>query len=65
MDAMLPRMMEAAGAIEELKACDRSYALGGADKYAESAGGGNYTSRTDIQVNQNHPLMNGWFEQAL
>lgn len=56
-------MMGAAGVIEELKA--RVPYPGWADKYTESAGGENYTSRTDIQVNQNHPLMNGWFEQAL
>ena len=40
MDAMLPRMMEAAGVTEELKSRD-PHALGGADEHAESAGGGN------------------------
>ena len=49
MDAMLPRMMEAAGVTEELKAC-APHALGGADEHAESAGGGNYFSRVDISI---------------
>ena len=40
MDAMLPRMMEAAGVTEELKPA--TLCSGGADEYAESTGGGNY-----------------------
>ena len=49
MDAMLPRMMEAAGVTEELKA-RAPHALGGADEYAESAGGGNCPDRTDLSI---------------
>ena len=49
MDAMLPRMMEAAGITEELKA-RAPPALGGADEHAESAGGGSYTIRVDISI---------------
>ena len=40
MDTMLPRMVEAAGITEELKARDPM--RWGADEHAESAGGGNY-----------------------
>ena len=40
MDAMLPRMMEAAGVTEKLKACDPMRWVGAAE-HAESAGGGN------------------------
>ena len=49
MDAMLPRMMEAAGVTEELKA-RAPHALGGADEHAESAGGGNCPDRTDLSI---------------
>ena len=49
MDAMLPRMMEAAGVTEELKACD-PHALGGADEHAESSGGGNSSNRADLSI---------------
>ena len=58
MDAMLPRMMEAAGVTEELKARDpmrwvglmNTLALGGADEHAESTGGGNCPDRTDLSI---------------
>ena len=46
MDAMLPRMMEAAGVTEELKA----HTLGGADEHAESTGGGNDLSRVYLYL---------------
>ena len=49
MDAMLPRMMEATGVTEELKARD-PMALGGADEHAESAGGGSYSYRADLSI---------------
>mgnify|MGYP000290818532 CR=1 FL=1 len=49
MDAMLPRMMEAAGVTEELKARD-SMRVGGADEHAESTGGGSYFSRIDLYL---------------
>ena len=47
MDAMLPRMMEAGGRHRGTES-PRSDDLGGADAHAESAGGGNYFSRTYI-----------------
>ena len=49
MDAMLPRMMEAAGVTEKLKAHD-PHALGGVDEHAEGAGGGNNFSRVDFRM---------------
>ena len=48
MDAMLPRMMEAAGVTEKLKAM--THALGGVDEHAEGAGGGNNFSRVDFRM---------------
>ena len=50
MEAMLPRMMEAAGITEELKA-RAPPALGGADEHAEGVGGESYFSRTNLYIN--------------
>ena len=49
MEAMLPRMMEAAGITEELKA-RAPLRLGGADEHAESTGGGNCADRADLSI---------------
>ena len=49
MEAMLPRMMEAAGITEELKA-RAPPALGGADEHAEGASGGNCFVRNNLQL---------------
>ena len=49
MDAMLPRMMEAAGVTEKLKAHD-PMRWGGVDEHAEGAGGGNNFSRVDFRM---------------
>ena len=45
-DAMLPRMMEAAGVTEE------PHPMGGADEHAESAGGGSYTIRVNMAIDK-------------
>ena len=50
-DAMLPRMMEAAGVTEELKARDPIRWVG-ADEHAESAGGGSYTIRVNMAIDK-------------
>ena len=49
MEAMLPRMMEAAGVTEELKARDPMRWVG-ADEHAESSGGGNCSYRADLSI---------------
>mgnify|MGYP000290848669 CR=1 FL=1 len=48
MDAMLPRMMEAAGVTEKLKAHDPMRWW--VDEHAEGAGGGNNFSRVDFRM---------------